>query len=216
MAARIDKACVSGNKVHRSIETVPDCASNNEMLMKFNYPPQNKTNTRKVGVLMQSVARWTDCEGCDFPPPSGFHSNTMSSLLSTLDETLCSPEVGSRKLVRNRQHESDFLWQGIQQKILSPQKAHYRHLQERRAPCHLSHWNNNSSHNECQTSTRSNYQSNGWRLVTGQLYSVKVFISATTSRTWATQQDTHHHHLGCFPLSPVWHQIRGTRTLNCS
>lgn len=51
MTARINKAFVSGNKVHCSIPVPGSYASNNEMLMKFNYPPQNKTNMRKVGTL---------------------------------------------------------------------------------------------------------------------------------------------------------------------
>lgn len=53
------------------------------------------------------------------------------------------------------------------------------------------------SSNECQTSSRSNYQSNRWRLITGQLYSIKVFISETTSHTEAPQPDKHHR-LRCF------------------
>lgn len=58
----------------------------------------------------------------------GFHSNTMSSLLSILHKTAHSLEVGSPKPVRNK-HESDYVWQGLQQKILSPQK-NYMHLED--------------------------------------------------------------------------------------
>lgn len=67
-------------------------------------------------------------------PLSGFHHNTMSSSLSIQQETPRSPEAGSDEPVRNRQHESDYLWQGLQLKILSPQKSYYRHLKECTAP----------------------------------------------------------------------------------
>lgn len=49
----------------------------------------------------------------------GFHSYTMSSLLSIPHKTAHSLEVGSPKPVRNK-HESDYVWQGLQQKILFP------------------------------------------------------------------------------------------------
>lgn len=126
MNARMNNAYGSWNKLKSNCSCkytsiLDSNAFSAGMFMKFNYPPQNKTNMKKVGTLHAICRKMDRLWRIWFLfPLSGFHSNTMSSLLSILHETPRSPEVGSHKPMRNRQHESDYLWQGIQQKILSP------------------------------------------------------------------------------------------------
>lgn len=71
---------------------------------------------------VQMNKKWTDCwQNTHTHTNTGFRSNTMSSLLSILHKTAHALEVGSPKPARNK-HESDYVWQGLQQKILSPPK----------------------------------------------------------------------------------------------
>lgn len=95
---------------------------------------------RRVREIQLSSAGWNKHEGSGSPqrhvprdgqiswgfdfsaPVLGWISQQhhVTSIINTAWGCPRSPEVGSRKPVRNRQHESDYLWQGMQPKILSP------------------------------------------------------------------------------------------------